>query len=97
MAIDKLVDSTQLDTDLTTVANAIRAKGGTNNSLEFPDEFVAAIENIPTGGFPEKEVNFIDMMVQYFIPIRQKNLRIYLFCQQIQRMKSSLLKDGIGH
>lgn len=65
MAIDKLVDSTQLDTDLTTVANAIRAKSGINNSLEFPDEFVAAIENIPTGAEAEPltiepHVNFYD-------------------------------------
>ena len=29
MAVDKLVDSTQLDADLTSVANAIRTKGGT--------------------------------------------------------------------
>ena len=60
MAIDKLVDSTQLNTDLAAVANAIRAKGGTNNSLEFPNGFVAAIENISTGGVSEKDVNFID-------------------------------------
>ena len=38
------------DTDLTAVANAIRTKGGTSESLEFPSEFVAAIENIPSGG-----------------------------------------------
>ena len=28
MSVDKLVDSTQLDSDLTSVANAIRAKSG---------------------------------------------------------------------
>ena len=50
MAADKLVDSTQLDSDLTSVANAIRAKGGTSANLAFPSEFVAAIQNIPTGG-----------------------------------------------
>lgn len=37
-------------TDLTSVANAIRTKGGTSASLSFPDEFVEAIEDIPTGG-----------------------------------------------
>lgn len=37
-------------TDLTSVANAIRTKGGTSASLEFPSGFVAAIENIPSGG-----------------------------------------------
>ena len=37
-------------TDLTSVANAIRTKGGTSASLSFPNEFVSAIGNIPTGG-----------------------------------------------
>lgn len=50
MAVDKLVDSTQLDADLTSVANAIRAKGGTSASLTFPAEFVSAISAIVTGG-----------------------------------------------
>lgn len=50
MAVDKLVDSTQLDADLTSVANAIRTKGGTSAQLAFPAEFVSAIENIETGG-----------------------------------------------
>ncbi len=50
MALDKLVDSAQLDSDLTSVANAIRTKGGTSASLAFPSEFVSAIEAIETGG-----------------------------------------------
>lgn len=37
------------DTDLGAVADAIRAKGGTSAPLEFPDGFVDAIEDIPTG------------------------------------------------
>ena len=50
MAVDKLVDSTQLDADLTSVANAIRTKGGTSASLAFPAGFVDAIDAIETGG-----------------------------------------------
>lgn len=50
MSVDKLVDSTQLDADLTSVANAIRTKGGTSASLAFPAEFVSAIAAIPSGG-----------------------------------------------
>ena len=50
MAVDKLVDSTQLDADLTTVANAIRTKGGTSAQLAFPAGFASAIAAIPTGG-----------------------------------------------
>lgn len=41
-----IVDST----DLTSVANAIRTKGGTSASLAFPADFVSAIQAIPTGG-----------------------------------------------
>ena len=50
MAEDKLVDSTQLDADLTSVANAIRTKGGTSVQMTFPSGFISAINNIPTGG-----------------------------------------------
>ncbi len=50
MSVDKLVDSTQLDSDLTSVANAIRTKGGTSASLTFPSDFVSAINAISGGG-----------------------------------------------
>lgn len=52
MAVDKLVDSTQLDADLTSVANAIRTKGGTSAQLAFPAGFVQAVQDIPTGTSP---------------------------------------------
>lgn len=38
------------DSDLTSVASAIRTKGGTSASLSFPSGFVTAIGNISTGG-----------------------------------------------
>ena len=41
-------------TDLTKVANAIRAKVGTTEQLIYPDGFVTAISNIPTGGTPSE-------------------------------------------
>ena len=50
MAIDKAIDSTQLDADLASIANAIRTKGGTSAQLAFPIGFVQAIGNIQTGG-----------------------------------------------
>lgn len=40
------------DTELTSVADAIRTKGGTSADLEFPDGFVTAIGNISGGGSP---------------------------------------------
>ncbi len=49
MSLDKLVDSTQLDSDLTSVADAIRAKSGGSGQLAFPSGFVSEIGNIPSG------------------------------------------------
>lgn len=37
------------DTELTAVADAIRAKGGTTDEMAFPDGFVSAVEDIETG------------------------------------------------
>ena len=50
MSVDKLVDSTQLDADLTSIANAIRTKGGTSAQLAFPADFISAINAISGGG-----------------------------------------------
>lgn len=50
MALDKVVDSAVLDAGMTSVANAIRAKGGTTEPLAWPDGFKAAIEAISGGG-----------------------------------------------
>ena len=53
----KAVDATQLDGDLTSVANAIRQKGGTSAALSFPAGFVSAVQAIPTGITPSGTVN----------------------------------------
>lgn len=50
MVINKIVNATQLDADLTDIADAIRAKGGTSAQLAFPAGFVDAVEAIETGG-----------------------------------------------
>ena len=39
------------DTELSSVADAIRAKGGTTADLEFPAEFISAIAAISSGSF----------------------------------------------
>lgn len=46
----KLVDSTELDSDLSDIADAIRAKTGESSPLAFPNDFLSAIQAIPTGG-----------------------------------------------
>lgn len=49
------------DTDLTAIADAIRAKGGTSASLTYPIGFINAIEAIETNrSVPKKAVNFRD-------------------------------------
>lgn len=47
-----MADYLVTDTELTSVANAIRTKGGTSANLSFPTEFVSAINDIPTGSEP---------------------------------------------
>ena len=49
MAIDKAIDSGLLDNNLRSIADAIRAKGGTTEQLQFPAEFITAIQNISVG------------------------------------------------
>lgn len=44
-----MADYLVTDAELTSIANAIRTKGGTSASLTFPAGFVTAIENIPSG------------------------------------------------
>lgn len=45
-----MADYKVTDTELTSIANAIRTKGGTQALLEFPTDFVSAINEISTGG-----------------------------------------------
>ena len=57
-----MADYLVTDTELTSIADAIRTKGGTSADLSFPTEFVSAINDIQTGSSPapKKDVNFID-------------------------------------
>lgn len=48
--LDPTVEYKVTDTDLASIANAIRTRGGTSAQLEFPTGFVTAINNIPGGG-----------------------------------------------
>ena len=46
MAENKVVNTTQLEADLTSIASAIREKTGGSNPLAFPDGFAEAIASI---------------------------------------------------
>ena len=50
MSIDKAVDSAVLESNLTAVADAIRAKTGGSDPLAFPSGMVDAIAGIASGG-----------------------------------------------
>lgn len=59
----KVVDAEALDNNLKSVADAIRAKGGTNESLAFPSGFTDAIANIKTGdGAKEEQEKTLDVV-----------------------------------
>lgn len=49
MALDKAVDSSVLDAGLKSIADAIREKSGTSDTLAFPDAMAAAIAAIEAG------------------------------------------------
>lgn len=48
-----MADYLVTDTELTTVADAIRTKGGTSAALEWPSGYAQAIADIPSGGGAE--------------------------------------------
>lgn len=56
MSYNKSIDSSAINTDLTTIANAIRAKTGGSTPLVFPSGFVSEINNIPAGGGTDIEL-----------------------------------------
>ena len=59
MALDKLVDSAQLDSDLEDIADAIRAKSGGSSPLAFPAGFISEIGSISGGGI-ENGLEIVD-------------------------------------
>lgn len=63
MALDKLVDSAQLDSDLGDVADAIRAKSGGSSQLAFPAGFISEIQSITTGGGGGGDASLADVDV----------------------------------
>ena len=86
MAVDKLVDSTQLDAGLTSVANAIRTKSGGSVSLAFPADFVSAINTISgvtlttsTIATIATEVTIKDFLNNNPLPLKYVSAMVFLF------------------
>lgn len=74
MAVDKLVDSAQLERGLSDIADAIRAKTGQSESMEFPDGFVSEIESIPSS----TDRGFMRLIDKIVIPTDVRGVNINL-------------------
>ena len=71
MADNKVVNTTQLEADLTSVANAIREKAGSTDSLAFPDGFVSAI-----GGILGMPSEIAELSTGVYVPASSANLTL---------------------
>lgn len=58
MANLKVIDAEQLETDLTSVADSIRAKTGGEDALSFPSGFVSAVDTIESADSALAEVEY---------------------------------------
>lgn len=98
MAVDKLVDSAALDADLTSVADAIRTKGGTSAQLAFPAEFVSAIEAIETGGGDPLEMarKIVDGTITSYVDDSLTDIKNYAFynCSNMTEFKCHNVING---
>ena len=79
MAVDKLVDSTQLNAALTATANAIRAKTGSSVSIPWnlSTGFQTAVDEIPTGG---DENALINGTLSTYVNETATSIRPFGFC-----------------
>lgn len=93
MANYKVVDTEQLEADLTVVADAIRGKGGTTELLSFPNGMKEAVEAIQSGGgvyFPytvtvgeiTPTTNLNEMTI-YIGDKKGKKFMFYLMCNEM--------------
>lgn len=57
MAVDKAIDSTEFDSKLTSVADAICTAGGTTATMSFPTGMVDAISSLSSGGGGTEELS----------------------------------------
>lgn len=57
MAVDRAIDSTEFDSKLTSVADAIRTAGGTTDTMSFPTGMIDAISSLSSGGGGTEELS----------------------------------------
>lgn len=56
MANYKIVDTDQLEADLASVADSIRAKAGTSGTMAFPAGFKSAVDSIAKGEIKNQDI-----------------------------------------
>lgn len=77
----KVVDADVLDADLQTVADAIKAKAGTEEALAFPSGFASAVESIETGGGADHTIEdgLITGTLTEYTNDRVESVKVYAF------------------
>lgn len=86
MANYKVIDAEQLDSDLTTVADAIREKGGTDDPLAFPEGFVSAVNALElSGGRDDKLLELVNKTISSVSDETTTEIGAYTFydCTQL--------------
>lgn len=72
-----VVDKEQLESDLTIIADAIREKSGTNESLDFPHGMENAVKSIQIGD--TENYNILDDMISLGYAFRHQKLNVETF------------------
>lgn len=90
MANYKVVDADQLNADLTSVADAIRERGGTSDQMVFPEGFVSAVD-----GIPDYSGQVIDGSIEHYSNKTIKTMRNYAFqmCLSLKSIELPELTD----
>lgn len=105
MAVDRAIDSTEFDSKLTTVADAIRTAGGTTEPMSFPSGMVEAISVLKSGSeaggtisgrkFISGEITFSETPTSE-ITISHDNLGAYSIPFVFSASRSYAPSDNVG-
>lgn len=88
----KVVDSEQLDSSLSQLANAIRAKSGSSDSLSFPSGMINAVREITTGSGEDVQLAPLDNAAQPRDMVQGKTL----YNSDGEKVNGSLMEiDGV--
>lgn len=88
MAYDKIVDSSKLDSEMTQVAKIIRSKTGKSDPLQWPRDFVTAINSINAGS---RDQSTLDALISREVIEVKTGARIvgkdvFSFCSSLKKV-----------